>query len=84
MTINDFNKAEPLIAEIEKLEKIKDSFDNHNNCLEYYHVEFSFSGNSVRVSNDDIGGIAISKLISNLREMIDMRIESLIKKLEEI
>ena len=78
-----FEKAEPIMREIELLNKKKDFISGFPS--ECYRVEFKLaSGNGVVARIDEFGTESISRLINEFKSSIDERIRILEKKMEEI
>lgn len=82
MQKSQFEKAEPIVQKIRDLNQLKNKFDLPSEC---YSVEFrTLSGHTIVSDDNDLGGSGMKKLINEFKSIVDKRIETLEKDLEEI
>lgn len=83
MTREQYEKAEPILIKIKKLEKTKKSINLPPEC---YSVELGTASGSggVVLNSNDIGSSGVGKLVSLFKECIDTEIKRLEDRLEEI
>lgn len=82
MQKSQFEKAEPIVQKIRDLNQLKNKFDLPPEC---YSVEFkTVSGRGIFSNDNDLGSSGMKKLINEFKSIVDKRIETLEKDLEEI